>query len=280
VGGTAVVTDSTADFAGVDISGLAMTIVPLTVNWGRDGFRDRIDIPTEDFYTRLRVDRDLPHTAAPPIGIFEEVYRNLLASYSTVISVHIAAELSATCSVAASAARAVDGAGRAHVGDSPSVSIGLGWLAHRAAELARDEMPPDDILRTLQEMIPRLQIYVALETLEYLQRGGRIGRAQAFLGGLLSVKPILLVKEGSVHPYERVRTRAASVRRLAEISAQAGAKSRIAVAHGDAELDARALRDELRQREHLPEVPMTEIGAVIGAHAGPGLIGVGFLLAS
>ena len=107
MGGTAVVTDSTADFAGVDISGLAMTIVPLTVNWGRDVLRDRIDITTEDFYTRLRIDRDLPHTAAPPIGIFEEVYREALERCDAVVSVHLASNLSSTWSVAKSAAQSV-----------------------------------------------------------------------------------------------------------------------------------------------------------------------------
>jgi DegV family protein with EDD domain len=181
--------------------------------------------------------------------------------------------------VAASAARAVDPS-RVHIVDSSSVSLGVGWLAHRAAVLGQEGSSVEEILQSVQGMIPRLRIYVALDTLEYLQRGGRIGRAQAFLGGLLSVKPVLLVKDGGVHPYERVRTRATSIRRLAEICAAAGPKELVAVAHGDAERDADTLRREIMEREQRPHVPMTEIGAVIGTHAGPGLIGVGFLLAS
>ena len=276
--GIAIVTDSTADFAGVDLTTLALTIVPLTVNWGRDVLRDRIDITTEEFYTRLRYDRDLPHTAAPPVGIFEEVYRNLQVTHSAVISIHLAAQLSGTHNVATSAAHTVDH-GRIHVVDSTSVSVGLGWLAYRAAQLAHDGADENVILGSLHAMMPRIRLYVALESLEHLQRGGRIGRAQAFLGGLLNVKPILLVKDGMVSPVERVRTRAASLRRLAEISAEAGAKERVAIAHGDAELDAHTLRGQVMEREHLATVPITEIGAVIGAHAGPGLVGLGFLLA-
>jgi DegV family protein with EDD domain len=255
-----------------------MTIVPLTVNWGRDILRDRIDITTGEFYTRLRIDRELPHTAAPPLGIFEEVYRNLLASHAAVVSVHVAAELSGTYGVAATAARNVD-AERIHVVDSTSVSIGLGWLGVRAAELARDGVPVHEIVSALEEMRERLEIYVALETLEYLQRGGRIGRAQAFLGGLLSVKPILHVQHGTIHPYERVRTRATSLRRLADVAAEAGPKELIAVAHGDADVDASTLRREIVEREQRPDVPVTEISAVVGVHTGPGLIGVGFLRA-
>jgi DegV family protein with EDD domain len=274
----AIVTDSTADFAGVDITRLALTIVPLTVNWGRDVLRDRIDITTPEFYTRLRTDRELPHTAAPPVGIFEEVYRNLLNDHEAVISIHIASLLSGTFHVAESAARAVDGA-RIHVVDSTSTSLGLGWLAHHAAQLAEDGADPATILAALHGMTPRLRLYVALDSLDYLQRGGRIGRAQAFLGGLLNVKPIILVKDGVVYPVERVRTRTSSFRRLAEISAEAGAKERVAVAHGDAQTDADTLRQQVMTREGLTSVPVAEVGAVIGTHAGPGLIGVGFLLA-
>jgi DegV family protein with EDD domain len=273
----AVVTDSTADFPVETPAELGITVVPLTVNWGRDILRDGIDITTEEFYVRLRMDAELPKTAAPPIGIFEEVYRNLLTVHDAVISVHIASALSATYGVAASAARSVDAA-RVHVVDSTSVSIGTGWLADRAARLAQGGESADPILRTLKDMVPRLRIYVTLETLEYLQRGGRIGRAQAFLGGLLNVKPVLEVRDGEVRPIERVRTRAASIRRVAELIERAGSLEEIGIVHGACLDEAQQLRTEIERRMGRAAIPVTELGPVIGTHAGPGVIGAGCLV--
>jgi DegV family protein with EDD domain len=273
----AVVTDSTADFAGVNPADLGVTIVPLTVNWGRDVLRDRIDITTSEFYLRLRTDPVLPKTAAPPIGIFEEVYRNLLGTFDTVVSIHIAAKFSATCNVARGAASAVD-AERIFVVDSTTTSVGLGWAAQRAAELSAEDVRPDEILHELDALIPRLRLYLTLETLEYLQRGGRIGRARAFLGGLLSVKPILQAWEGEVHPIHQVRTRAASLRRIIELAAEVGATERMAVVHGDCTEEARAMRDEIAARSGGASIPIVEIGAVIATYTGPGVLGVGCLL--
>jgi DegV family protein with EDD domain len=275
--GIAVVTDSTADFAGAHPADLDVTVVPLTVNWGHDVLRDGIDVDTSEFYLRLRTDHNLPKTAAPPLGIFEEVYHDLLATHDAVISIHIASQLSGTYGVAANAARGTDAA-RLHVVDSTSTSVGLGWLAIRAAQLARAGESADSVLREVRDMIPRLRLFVTLESLEYLQRGGRIGRAQAFLGSLLNVKPVLQVLDGQVHPIERVRTRAASVRRVAQIAAGAGPKELVAVVHGDCEPEAMSLRNDVAVREGADSVPVVELGSVLATHAGPGVIGVGCLL--
>ena len=274
----AVVTDSTADFADISPADLDITVVPLTVNWGRDILRDGIDITTDEFYMRLQTDADLPRTAAPPLGIFEEVYRNLLTRHDLVMSIHLASTLSGTYGVAATAARSVD-AQRVHVVDSTSVSIGTGWLAERAAKMAKAGEPMEGILRSIQDMIPRIHLYVTLETLEYLQRGGRIGRAQAFLGSLLNVKPVLEIRDGAVRPIERVRTRAASIRRVAELIDRAGVKEAICVVHGACPDDARTLEEEIAQQGGSPHVPQAELGPVIGTHAGPGVLGAGCLLA-
>lgn len=274
----AVVTDSTADFAGVEPADLAITVLPLTVNWGRDVMRDRIDITTSEFYDRLRTDRDMPRTAAPPLGIFEEVFRNLLARHDSVVSIHIASKLSATHDIATTAARNVDGE-RIHVIDSATTTVTLGWLAQSAAELARDDAPAQGIIDKVNDMIPRLRIYLTLGTLEYLHRGGRIGRAQAFLGGLLNVKPVLECHDGEIHPVERVRTRAAALRRVAEMARQLGPKERIAIAHSDCAEEARAFAADLARQEGLTQVPIAELGSVVGTHTGPGVLGIGCLLA-
>ena len=275
----AVVTDSTAEFDDRVPSTLGITIVPLTVNWGRDVLRDGIDITSEEFYIRLRLDRDIPKTSAPPIGILEDLYRQLLTVHDAVISIHISSRLSSTYEVARGAARAVD-ASRVHVVDSRSVSLGVGWLAQQAAELAREDMAADQILDALTDMPRRERIYFAVDTLEYLQRGGRIGRAQTFLGGLLNVKPILQCRDGEVHPLERVRTRAASLRRLLDLAAHAGNVERVGVVHADCLEEAKQLSSAVRERLKVSEVPVVELGPVIGTHAGPGVIGIGLLLAA
>lgn len=275
---TAIVTDSTADFAGIDPEELGITVMPLTVNWGHDVLRDKIDVTTAEFYARLRIDRDLPKTAAPPIGIFEDLYHQLLLDHETVISIHIAAQLSATHSVAGAAARSI-APDRIRVVDSTNLSVGLGWLAARAAQLAQAGEAADAIVAALGAMAPRLRLYLTLETLEYLQRGGRIGRAQAFLGGLLNVKPVLQVRDSQVHPVERVRTRQASIRRVAQLVHALGPKELLAVVHGDSQTEGERLREEVSELEGRSDIPMAEIGSVLGTHAGPGVIGVGCVLA-
>jgi len=274
----AVVTDSTADFAGAEPAELNITVVPLTVNWGKDVLRDRIDITTSEFYDRLQTDREIPRTAAPPLGIFEEVYRNLLSEHDGVVSVHIASKFSGTHGVATTAAANVDG-DRIRVIDSATTTVTLGWLAQTAAERARDGATADSIVESLTDMIPRLRIYLTLDTLEYLQRGGRIGRAQAFLGGLLNVKPVLECHDGEIFPVERVRTRPAALRRVTEIVHELGPKERIAVAHSDREDDARSFAVEVARQEGVESVPIAELGSVVGTHTGPGVLGIGCLLA-
>lgn len=275
----AVVTDSTADFAGIRPEDHDITVVPLTVNWGPDILRDKNDVTTQEFYERLRTDRTLPKTAAPPIGIFETLYRSLLTEHDAVVSVHIAAKLSATYSVAEAAARTI-APDKIHVLDSETVSVGVGWLAVTAAQMAVSEITGADIVDTLRAMIPRLRLQLTLETLEYLARGGRIGRARAFVGGILNVKPILEVRASEIHPVERVRSRAASIRRVAQLAHDLGPKQLVAVVHGDCLEEAEALRAQFAQLEGLSDVPIAEIGSVLGTHAGPGVIGIGCVLAS
>lgn len=274
----AVVTDSTADFAGLSPEELGIQVVPLTVNWGSDILRDKIDITTEEFYQRLRVDRNTPKTAAPPVGIFEDLYKNLLTEHEAVVSIHIASKLSATSSVAEGAARAI-GPDRIHIIDSETVSVGVGWLAVTAAEMARSGAQASDVVDVLRAMVPRIRLQLTLETLEFLARGGRIGRASAFVGGLLNVKPILQVKDGEVHPIERVRNRPASIRKVAELAHALGKKQHLAIVHGDCLDEAEALRSEVERLEGRTDIPIAEIGSVLGTHAGPGVIGIGSVLA-
>jgi len=273
-----VVTDSTADFPGDAQERLGIEVVPLSVLWDRDTFRDKIDLSIRDFYRVMKERTTLPTTSAPSPGMFEEIYERLLGTVDHVISVHLADKLSATCGVARSAAQRVGG-GRVSVVDSGQTTMCLGWLAMRAAELGQDGMEPADIVKELEGWVPRLRLYAVLDTLTNLHRGGRIGRAQALVGSLLNFKPLILIREGEVLPIERPRSRASAMRRIVDVVASQGRIQKLGVAQGDAP----EVVDDLARMisERVPGVPVDrgDIGIVLGTHAGPGVFGVAALLA-
>lgn len=274
----AVVTDSTADFPGDAQARLGIDMVPLSVAWDGDSFRDKLDMSITDFYKLMRQRTTLPTTSAPAPGLFEELYERLLGEYDHVISVHLAAKLSATYEVALAAGARV-GNGRVSVVDSGQTSMCLGWLAMRAAEMAAEGAGPAAIVEELESWVPRLRLYAVLDTLTNVQRSGRIGRAQALVGSLLNFKPLILIKEGQVLPVERPRSRASAMRRVVDVVANQGRVLKVGVAEGDAPEIMDALVKLVNER--LPGVPLEkgEIGIVLGTHAGPGVFGVAVLLA-
>jgi DegV family protein with EDD domain len=253
-------------------------MVPLIVNWDGQTFRDKIDLTTADFYQRLRTSKSLPKTGAPSLAAFEAVFREQLKAHDTVISVNLAAKLSGTYEVARKAAESVDPQ-RISVIDSGSVSVCLGWLAEMAATLAQQGSEPAEIVRRLEDARGRLRILALVETLEFLQRGGRIGRAAALAGTLLSVKPILSVRDGEVAPVERVRTMNGALRRLVELAVGLGRPERVGVVDGDSDTNATEVARQLAV--HYPDLTIDrgELGPVVGTHGGPGVVGVGVLLA-
>ncbi|MCC6178952.1 MAG: DegV family protein [Chloroflexi bacterium] len=263
-----VVTDSTADFPNDVQERLGIVVVPLSVIWDRDTFRDKVDLSTADFYRLLRERATVPTTSAPPAGLFEQTYEDLLGQVDHVISVHLAGKLSATFDVARSAAERV-GQGRVTAIDSGTTTMCLGWLAARAVELGATGAAPEQIAADLRGLVPRLRLYAALDTLEYALKGGRIGRAKALLGSILNFKPILSIRENEVLPVERPRSRSSAMRRLVDIIAAQGALERIGVLNGGIP----DVMDELERLVHdrLPGVPIDrgEIGIVLGTHAGP-----------
>ncbi|HEY3059427.1 MAG TPA: DegV family protein [Chloroflexota bacterium] len=274
----AVVTDSTADLPQALVERYQPVMVPLVVNWDGQTFRDKIDLTTADFYRRLRSTRSLPKTGAPSMAAFETVYRDLLKEHDGVVSVNLAAKLSATYDVARRAAESVDPA-RVQVVDSGSVSIGISWLVELAARLAEEGKELAEIVQQVEEARPRLRILALVETLEFLQRGGRIGRAAALAGTLLSVKPILSVRDGEVAPVERVRTMNSALRRLVELVVAMGPVERIGVIDGDAGPNAAEAARQLQEKFAELTIDRGELGPVVGTHGGPGLVGVAVLLA-
>jgi DegV family protein with EDD domain len=272
-----VVTDSTADFPGDAQERLGIVVVPLSVTWDAESYRDKVDLATADFYQMLPKRASLPKTSAPPAGLFEETYERLLGEVDHVVSVQLAGKLSATYDVARGAAERVGG-DRITVIDSGQTTMCLGWLAMRAAELGAEGAPVERVVDEVRAWVPRLRIYAVLDTLEYLKKGGRIGRAQALMGSLLNIKPMIAVRDGEVHPVERARSRAAAMRRLVDVVASQGRTARIGILHGGAP----EILDEVERlfQERLPgqTLERAEIGSVLGTYAGPNVFGACCLL--
>jgi DegV family protein with EDD domain len=274
----AIATDSTADLPPGLVERYHPTMVPLVVNWDNQTFRDKIDLSTAEFYRRLRTSKSLPKTGAPSMAAFETAFREQLEQHDSVVSVNLASGLSATFDVARRAAESVDPQ-RVHVIDSTSVSIGISWLVELAARLSEEGVGADEIVAQVEDARGRLRILALLDTLEFLQRGGRIGRAAAMAGTLLSVKPILSVRDGEVAPVERVRTMNSALRRLVELIVAMGPIEKLGVMDGDAPTNAAEVARQLQA--HYPELTVDrgELGPVVGTHGGPGVVGVAVLLA-
>lgn len=267
-----VVTDSTADIPPELASELDIAVVPLRVLFGDDVFRDGVDLTTDEFYERLTSSSELPTTSQPPVGDFEETYRRIAEGTTDIVSIHISSRLSGTIS-SANAARAALPHCNIELLDSLSASLGLGLPVIKAAQAARAGASRMEVIAVAEQAIESSDLYFTVDTLEYLRRGGRLGRGAALLGTIFSIKPILTVRDGEILPVERVRTRKRALDRLFEIAAAEDPVTEIAVAHGTTEDDARYLRRRLGELYPDAHFLMSRVGPVIGAHAGPGIIG-------
>ena len=269
-----VVTDSTADLPPEVARELAITVVPLLVLFGDEVYRDGVDLTNEEFFRRLTTSRVLPTTSQPPVGAFQEAYRKLAAEAGQIVSIHISAWVSGTCQSAIQAAGSLGGSPQVEVVDSQTTSMGLGFQAIAAARAARAGASIEEVAAVARSVGRRHHLLALLETLEYLRRGGRIGRAQAFLGSILNLKPLLTFRDGIVHPVARVRTRARALEELLRHSLAYGDLEDVAVIHGTTPEDAEMLAQRVRER--LPQVPIHvgRLGPVLGVHGGPGIIGM------
>jgi DegV family protein with EDD domain len=273
-----IVTDSTSDLLPDQAAPLGVTVVPLTVRFGEEQFRDGVDLGADGFYSRLARGGTSPTTSQPSPEAFASVYRELLQGPDDqVLSIHISQRLSGTLQSATLAAREHEG--RVHVVDSGSVSMGIQFLVRGALRDLAAGADVDTVVRNAGARRERVVVYVLLDTLTYLHRGGRIGAAQAFLGGVLSVKPLLRVAAGEVHPQARVRNRRQGIDRMLALLAEAGPLEAVGTMHSGAP----ELLDEVRPRllAAYPELGLDsgEIGPVVGTYAGPRAVGVACLRA-
>jgi DegV family protein with EDD domain len=255
---------------------LAIEIVPLTIRFGSEELVDRRDLSPQEFWARVAGSPVLPETAAPSPGAFEEAYRKCLAEGAEgVVCVTLSSELSATYQAAELAAKSVAGDLPVRVIDSRSVTMGEGLLAVAAARAAKQGKGLDDCAGVVEDLVPRTRVYGALDTMENLRKGGRVGAAQAMLGSMLSIKPIIEIQDGKVEAESKQRTRSKSLRYLVEKVRDFGQVEDLAVMHGGAK-DVDELLDLLGAVYPRDEILVADIGPVIGTHGGPGVIGVVF----
>ena len=256
---------------------MGVTMVPLNVHFGDQVFRDRVDLDDREFFRRLRSSPKLPTTSQPSVGAFEEVFQQHRAAGEDVVSIHLSGKVSGTCNAARMAAATVDG-DHIQVIDSLTVSMAMGFLVLEAARLARAGAEQKEVSEHVNRLVPRARVVAVIDTLTYLERGGRIGKAQALLGSLLNVKPLITLRDGEVHPLGRARSQAQALDRVIQILEREGAPTHLAVLHGAAEAEALKLRQKLAERYPHLEIPLAPISPVLGTYTGPGVLGYTCLL--
>ncbi len=255
-----IVTDSACDLPEAACSELGIEVVPLTIRFGEREFVDRKQLSTEAFWRELQSSSVLPETAAPSVGVFEETFRRLADDGADgIVCINLSAKLSATMQSAQVAAKA----------------MGIGNLVMYAARRAQDGASVEDIVREVEDRRDRQRVFATLDTLEFLRKGGRIGGAQALLGSMLSIKPVISVIDGAVEPAGRVRTRSKALRFLLDQIPDGKVES-ISVLHAMApELDE--FMAQLEPKVPGAEVVIGTIGPVVGVHTGPRVIGIAYI---
>jgi len=272
-----VVTDSSSDLPAGLAREMGITIVPLHVHAGDRTFTEGVDLDAETFYRDILPGPAHPSTSQPSVGAFAEVYRTLAQETDEIISIHISSNLSGTHQAALMGRESAPKGCRVEVVDSHHISMAVGLLALLAARAARDGGRLQDVARLVRDAIPRTHLYGVLDTLEYLRRGGRIGRVQAFLGSLLHVKPLIAFRDGVPWPLERVRTRARALDRLDELARALPSVRDMAVMYSTTPDEAAALADRLVACCPRERIMVARLGPVLGTHVGPGALAVAAL---
>ncbi|MSQ07395.1 MAG: DegV family protein [Dehalococcoidia bacterium] len=274
-----IVTDSSADLPPELARRWDITVVPCNVVLNDVSYKDGVELSPGEFYRRLESSPRPPTTSQPSVADFQAVYQSLLAQDNQIMSIHVSGKLSGTVN-AAERARESLGPQSASVVvvDSRQASLPQGLVALSAAQAAASHQgPPAQLADQVRASLPKARCYFLLDTLEYLQKGGRIGKAQAFVGNLLSVKPILTIQDGEVHPVERQRNRQRAVARLVELAKGLGPLSKLGVIYSTEPEQAAALRHSLAGLLPEDEIILSQFGAALGTYIGPRGLGVALI---
>ena len=274
--GFRVVTDSTADLPAEWASRYGIEVVPLKVLFGNETFRDRVDLTDDQFFAKLAESTRLPTTSAPSPGEFAAVYEKLAKDCEAVVSIHIGGQLSGTVEAARVGAQSVEGL-KVHVVDTRSVSMTLAFLCRVAAESASF----DAAVSAVEDRVEKARIIALLDTLRYVEMGGRVSRAQAMIGNMLDLKPILGVVGGEIKSLDRVRTRSKAIPRMIELLQADEPITALGVMHAQAADDAERIRAEIAPELEKQGVTVVtgQIGCVLGTHTGPRTLGFAYLKA-
>jgi DegV family protein with EDD domain len=268
-----IVTDSAADLTPEQAAAHDITVVPLTIRFGDDEYVDVVDLTPQAFYDKMAELDVLPATAAPSPGAFEMAFREAGANGDPVVCINLSAELSATMQSAQTAAKAIGDDLDLTVLDSQSITAGLAMQVLAAAELAEQGGSVADIVALIEDMRTRVHVFGALDTLDNLKKGGRIGGAQAMLGSILSIKPIIDISTGTVTEAAKQRTRKKSMTWLRDRLLEVPNVDHVAVCHGCCD-DVAELRELLLPHFSEDQLSTWTIGPVIGAHGGPRVVGL------
>jgi DegV family protein with EDD domain len=270
-----IVTDSVSDLPPSVVQANDITVVPLYVAIGSETYKDGVDMDADRFYSLLQELPQLPTTSQPSAADFEEVYRPLVDEGHQVVSVHISSKLSGTVNSALQAKESMGEEAQIEIVDSELAGGALGLLALNAARWAKEMSDYGELAQRVRQSIPKNLAFVVIDTLKYLEKGGRIGKAQAFLGGVLQFKPILSVRDGEVHPVERPRTRRRALARIVELVRGMAPISQMHISHSTGPDDAHAIREQLADLVEPEHIIESRFGPVLGTHLGPNTIGVG-----
>ena len=275
--GVRIVTDSSCDLSLQEAADLGVVVVPLTIRFGDQEFVDLEELTVAEFYRRMAESSALPETAAPAPGRFEQAFRSLAdEGADAVVCINLSSELSATIESARNAARAVADTVPVRVVDSRTLTAGLGTIVLEAAKAASAGATADEVEALVNGLIERTRVYATLDTLDNLKKGGRIGAAQHLLGSMLSFKPVINVSEGKVEEAGRARTRKKSLLWLRDKLFEEPTVEHLAVCDGEAP-DVDEFLDLIAERYPRDQIRTGRIGAVIGTHGGPRLVGICYL---
>lgn len=277
-----IVTDSTADIPPAQAEALGITLVPLTVFFGEEAYLDGVELDNAGFYKKLQASKTLPRTSQPSPAAFQEAYTRLIQEGADgILSIHLSAKLSGTYQSARTARDTLpDDLQKIpiEIVDSQSASAGMSHAILRAADEAQQDLSLEEIKKHALDQLSRGRILAMLDTLEFAHRGGRIGGAKAFLGNMLSVKPIISLKDGSVVPVEQPRTRTKAYTRIAQLISEMGPLQSITIAESNEEVGQELA--QVLKGIYQDEIPRYKLGAVLGTHTGPGAVAVAVVTAS
>jgi len=271
-----VITDSAADLPPTLAEELGITVVPVYLRFGDEVYRDRVDISEDEFYHRLLHDPIHPSTTQPTPQDFADAYQKLSQEADGIISIHLTSRLSGTYNSAIQGKKLVEDGCPIEVVDSQTLSMANGLIAMEAAKIARSGKGLQQVLAEVRQIIPNIHLLILLDTLRYLAKGGRIGKAKALLGSVLSVKPLLIVKDGELRPAGQVRTRSQGIQRLFDFAKNAIDIQDLSVVYSTTPDEAQILAEHVGSLVPRERITLARVGPALGVHAGPGALGISF----